>query len=1605
MALQPGTTLRTSADWQTVFINLGIPEANAATYSTSFAEQQMTEAELTSIDRDLLKECGVSIIAHQLKIMKIAAPVSPNQPSASATTQSVPEKPRINGKLPQIISNMTKSQFRLFKSDWDIFKELNPALAATQLNVWLYQACDDTVRKTLLETVKDFKTMPESDLLQNIERIVTKHSNPWVHKMKFTDHMQQEGETIQDFVIRLKSLAIDCEFSCPSPDCDYDQTESRVLDQFLKGLRNKQLQADILAKSTSLQTLELTVKHAESFEAAVSDQAIISNDVANVARLSDYQRNKRETRINNNNSLSTNQSFGNKQYYRNNNSNTNNSNSNSQSFNNRSNYNSFNSKRKWSGRGKPCCGCGSNGHGNGDRSRLCPAWNQACGNCGKLNHFAKVCREQPQGACNEIADNFIEEQAHAFASQTHPTPTPHKHITHIQISITPHSQSKKFKPRSVQVFPDSGASICIAGYEHLPLLGIGRQDLLPCSKPVKAVGGHSFVCKGFIRADLAIDGLTTNQVVYIGEKVQYIYISRDACLDLRILPESFPYPMPSPNDELISHVSAIGSKIDSLASQLDTKKEDITIASQTDNKRIIPTRPECLPFPPTQENVPRLKKFILDSFASSAFNTDAPFPALSGAPAQIHLKPNAVPFVRHNPIPVPDHYHEPVKKGLDKDVERMILKPVPLGVPTEWCATMVVVPKKNGLPRRAVNYQGLNAHSLRETHHCPPPFRLARQIPSKTKKSVLDAVDGYHSVPLDEASQPLTTFITPWGRYMYTRVPQGWTGAGDTYTKRYDSIIADVPRKVKVVDDTCLWDDTIEGCFYHTWDYIALCAENGVVFNADKFQFCQDSVAFAGFNITSDGIQPSNEILSAIKDFPAPKDLQGARSWFGLVNQVSWAYATSSTMLPFRELVKHNAKFTWNESLQTLFEDSKRKLVDMVKEGLSTFDINRETCIQCDWSKDGIGYLLLQKHCSCPMSDAPNCCPSGWKLVFAGSRFTTDPETRYAPTEGEAMAVAWSLNHAKLFILGCPKLTVVTDHKPLLGIFGNRDLGTISNPRIQRFKEKTLHFRFNIQHCPGKWNRGPDALSRYPTKNDSAQHVFGCHTGLEDHQEALIMEDYVSSLVASTLSSIHSIHSSDLEDVITLDRLQNVCSADEDYKSLLMAVQNGFSSSRNDTSPELREFWEMGQQNRLSTFGAVVLMDKRLVIPKVLRKNILHSLHSAHQGCNGMKARANQTVYWPGLNNSIKNFRLGCNTCIKIAPSQPKEPLIMTPPPSYPYQEVCGDYFELEGKAYLTIVDRFSGNIHPFYYKQPPTNKTLQTTCRSLFLQYGAPEKFCSDGGPQFMAKGFQDFLKNWGCMHRTSSAYYAQSNGRAELGVKTSKRLIRGNLAADGSLDCDKFARAILQYRNTPLKEGELSPARILFSRDLRDFIPSHPSHYKLSPKWTELAKQRELKTPAIPQMNQSSKSLNPIQPGKSVVIQNLGKNQHKRWDRSGIVVEKLPFRKYLIRMDGSGLVVTRNRRFIKETPLAKAANPLISPTPNQPSSQAPTSTSDPAPATPEDIVVDPVQQLPESTSNSNTNNTPTLDIQTQPLQAPCRLPRALSRLVGFNKPGLLEG
>ena len=260
-------------------------------------------------------------------------------------------------------------------------------------------------------------------------------------------------------------------------------------------------------------------------------------------------------------------------------------------------------------------------------------------------------------------------------------------------------------------------------------------------------------------------------------------------------------------------------------------------------------------------------------------------------------------------------------------------------------------------------------------------------------------------------------------------------------------------------------------------------------------------------------------------------------------------------------------------------------------------------------------------------------------------------------------------------------------------------------------------------------------------------------------------------------------------------------------KKLIDTIQNGFEKTRSLTAPEIHVYWEV--RHCLSVDIGLVLLDHRIVIPTSQRANVLRSLHSAHQGEVGMKARANESVYWPGMNASICNARASCMFCTKIAPSQTKEPINLTQFPDWPFQQIVMDLFYVGNHGYLACADRLTGWLILYHLSHGQANASkLILICRDIFQSYGAPEELSSDGRLPFTSLPFTQFLRDWVVKHRLSSSAYPQSNGQAELAVKSAKRIISGNTGAQGSLDNDHTARAILQYRNTTIQNIGLLPA-----------------------------------------------------------------------------------------------------------------------------------------------------------------------------------------------------
>ena len=229
---------------------------------------------------------------------------------------------------------------------------------------------------------------------------------------------------------------------------------------------------------------------------------------------------------------------------------------------------------------------------------------------------------------------------------------------------------------------------------------------------------------------------------------------------------------------------------------------------------------------------------------------------------------------------------------------------------------------------------------------------------------------------------------------------------------------------------------------------------------------------------------------------------------------------------------------------------------------------------------------------------------------------------------------------------------------------------------------------------------------------------------------------------------------------------------------------------------------------------------------------------------------------------------------------------------------------------------------------------------------------------------------------------------------ASAAKKILRDNVGSDGSINNDGFARAILQYRNTPIQGINASPAQLLFCRDLRDFIPSHPKHYKLNKKWVDLAYQREKQLSArneklAKSYDEHAHNLKPLDMGTNVFVQNKHDKRHfNKWNLSGRIVEVMPHRQYKIRLDGSGRISLRNRKHIKPMPidLITKDTPFLKPTVCHPiQANVPKA--------------GPISSGSDSTTDSTLRNENSSDGTQQR-----RLKNAMKKLASFNAPGLQE-
>ena len=148
---------------------------------------------------------------------------------------------------------------------------------------------------------------------------------------------------------------------------------------------------------------------------------------------------------------------------------------------------------------------------------------------------------------------------------------------------------------------------------------------------------------------------------------------------------------------------------------------------------------------------------------------------------------------------IPHSMKDAVKKEIDTLVQRGVL--IPTDEPTRWVSQMSVVKKSNGKLRICIDPQPLNKALMREHYRLPTLDDVLPQLHKAKVFTKLDVKEAFWHIVLDEQSSKLTTMITPFGRFRWSRLPFGLKVSSEIFQRRLQETIGDLSGVICVADD------------------------------------------------------------------------------------------------------------------------------------------------------------------------------------------------------------------------------------------------------------------------------------------------------------------------------------------------------------------------------------------------------------------------------------------------------------------------------------------------------------------------------------------------------------------------------------------------------------------------------------------------------------------------------------------------------------------------------------------------------------------------------------------------------------------------------------
>jgi len=199
---------------------------------------------------------------------------------------------------------------------------------------------------------------------------------------------------------------------------------------------------------------------------------------------------------------------------------------------------------------------------------------------------------------------------------------------------------------------------------------------------------------------------------------------------------------------------------------------------------------------------------------------------------------------------------------------------------------MVVTPKPNGKVRVCVDLTKLNEYVQRENHPLPSVDLTLGKLAGAKYFTKLDANSGFWQIKLSESSRPLTTFITPWGRYCFNVLPYRISSGSEKFQKCMSRILEGLEGVECNIDDVLVHAPTRELHDDRLEKVLERLANAGVTLNIDKCTFRVPKITFLGNVVSANGIEVDPEKVAAVVNLPAPKNVHEVRVFLGMVNHL-----------------------------------------------------------------------------------------------------------------------------------------------------------------------------------------------------------------------------------------------------------------------------------------------------------------------------------------------------------------------------------------------------------------------------------------------------------------------------------------------------------------------------------------------------------------------------------------------------------------------------------------------------------------------------------------------------------------------------------------------